>query len=83
MTLYLVKHGEGDYQLHTEDGTAMGSWAERPSVSDMAVAVSDHHGSPSKGKGGPPEFIRDDTKLSAGNINFRDLTIENETAPWR
>lgn len=83
MTLYLVKHGSDDYRLHKQDGTEMSTWSSRPSPPEMAVGVSEHHGNPSKGKGGPPAFVKDDTRISIGDWEYHDLAGGRANLPWR
>jgi len=67
MTLALIKNGDGDWRLRKADGTTLGAWTGRPTVSDMAVAT---------------ETQRELAKVVSGEgLVYRDVTIADETAP--
>jgi len=83
MTLYVVKHGSSDYRLHREDGTDIGSpnWTEQPSQMDMVEALAAEHNGASIL--GDPDARWEYTEIVTGEVTFRDLTISDETVPWK
>jgi len=63
---YLVKHGDGDYRVHNEDGSETGtafSWKD-----DWLTERTD-------------QMVRDTSDIETP-WNYRDLTIESESVPW-
>ena len=81
MTLYLVKHAEGDYRLHVEDGTELGAGSSRPDKRTQVDWLADYHNGASIL--GDPNARSHYTDIVAGGVNYRDLTIDGETVPWQ
>ncbi len=82
MTHYLVKHSDGEYRIHAEDGTEplSSGWSERPSTNDIAdQCAADGPGGSLLGQSDLRAVFVD---AVSGGIMFRDLTTDGETVPW-
>lgn len=81
MTLYLVKHADSDYRLHLEDGTVIHTGTTRPDERAMVDWLAEYHNGASIL--GNPDARRHFTDIVTGAVNFRDLTVSEETVPWQ
>lgn len=83
MTHYLVKHGNSEYRLHAEDGTEPTgtAFSERPDTTDLADDIAD--AGPGGSLLGDPTLRPAFVDVVSGGINYRDLTIPDETVPWQ
>lgn len=81
MTLFVVKHGNNDYRLHTEDGTELHSGTSRPDQRTQVDWLAEYHNGASIL--GDPDARQQYTDIVAGAVKYRDLTISDETVPWQ
>jgi len=78
---YLVFDGDR-YTLHHADGTQIGTgWDDRPDTSQMADAVAEAYTGLSLL--GEPMARQAFVDVTAGGLNYRDLSIEGESVPWQ
>jgi len=85
MTLYLLKHDETGtpHRLHRDDGAQIGTqeWDSRPSKAELVEALADEYSGVSIL--GNPDARWKYTEVVTGDVAYRDLTIADETVPWR
>jgi hypothetical protein len=88
MTLYLVKHGSNDYRLQDADGTEIDTWSSDPRESSEGVIPTLVDGIansayPADDLLGDPTVRKRHAMVVAGQWHYRDLTIPDETVPWK
>jgi hypothetical protein len=83
MTHYIVKHSDGDFRVHSEDGSEPLSqgWSSRPNTNEIAGQAA---------KDGPGGSLLGDADLRSlfvdtvsDGLRYRDLTTPDETVPWQ
>lgn len=85
MTLYLVKHPNGDVRLHDDSGNVLFDVPDGITDSDSAekklveAFVAGNPNAELLGDSVRPHFV----DLVAGNWKYRDLTIDSESVPWQ
>lgn len=91
MTLYLVKHGAGDFRLHNPDGTEIDTYASDPRedangnetnpVPDLVDSLAAAHNGASIL--GDKAARRDHAKATNGDWVFRDVAEHGASeVPW-
>lgn len=91
MTLYLVKHGAGDFRLHRQDGTELDQYASDPRtdangnptnpVPDFVDSLAAAHNGASIL--GDKNARRDHAKATTNDWSFRDVSEHGQSeVPW-
>ena len=82
MSLYIVKHDDGHFRFHRDNGQEIGSavWDEKPSQMELVESLADEH----KGASilGNASARWDYTEIVTNQISYRDLTLDEESVPW-
>lgn len=83
MTHYLVKEPEGGISLYNDSGVEIlsGVWGSRPTVNEIANEIAEEAAGGSLW--GNSELRSAMIDVLSGGVNWRDLTIPDETVPWQ
>jgi hypothetical protein len=90
--LYLVKHTDGTYKLHTEDGTVKDTYDWRFDLLSLDEDAPEREAVPETVKQSVLSDMTDPERTAYQTLvettsspiawRFRDLTLEDETVPW-
>lgn len=81
----IARHGSEDWRLVQYDGseTEVSTWTSEPSLEQCIEALMDYHGTGNSPFSSRQGAIDSHVLLNDWPLQTRDMTLPDETMPWR